>query len=128
MRASPPLPPGSCPHYSIQNPPSAGRTPGSPRTPDSTAGPEIEKESTMTEVSHSQDPPPAALVHPALTDRSPWNWLLLIPIVLPLLTFLYNRETPRPLGFPFFFWFQLFITLLAAGVTAIVYLMTKPRS
>jgi hypothetical protein len=82
----------------------------------------------MTEVSRSQDPPPAALLHPALSDRSPWNWLLLIPIVLPLLTFLYNRETPRLLGFPFFFWFQLFFTLLAAGVTAIVYLTTKPRS
>jgi len=30
----------------------------------------------------------------ARTDRNPWNWLLLIPIILPLLTVVYNRETP----------------------------------
>lgn len=54
------------------------------------------------------------------TDRSPWNALLLIPIVLPLLTFVYNRETPRLFGFPFFFWFQLLFAPLAvvASVTA----------
>jgi hypothetical protein len=91
-------------------------------------GPDIEKESMMTEVSPSQDPPPVTLAHRVLSDRSPWNWLLLIPIVLPLITFIYNRETPRFLGFPFFFWFQLFFTLLAAGVTAVVYLMTKRGS
>jgi hypothetical protein len=75
-----------------------------------------------------QDPPPEASLRPAMTDRSRWNWLLLIPIVLPLLTFIYNRETPRLLGFPFFFWFQLFFTLLAAGTTTVVYLLTRPRS
>ncbi len=74
------------------------------------------------------DPPPEASLRPAVTDRSRWNWLLLIPIVLPLLTFIYNRETPRLLGFPFFFWFQLFFTLLAAGTTTVVYLLTRPRS
>jgi hypothetical protein len=82
----------------------------------------------MTQVPSAQDPPPAALLHPARSDRSRWNWLLLIPITAPLLTFLYNRETPRLFGFPFFFWFQIFFTLLAAGITAIVYLLTKPVS
>jgi hypothetical protein len=77
----------------------------------------------MTEPSLSDDPPPTVQ-----SDRSPWNWLLLIPIVLPMLTFVYNRETPRLLGFPFFFWFQLLFTLLAAGITALVFLLTKPRS
>ena len=75
-----------------------------------------------------QDPLPEASLRPAMTDRNRWNWLLLIPIVLPLLTFIYNRETPRLLGFPFFFWFQLFFTLLAAGTTTVVYLLTRPRS
>lgn len=75
-----------------------------------------------------QDPSPEASLRPAMTDRNRWNWLLLIPIVLPMLTFVYNRETPRLFGFPFFFWFQLFFTLLAAGTTTVVYLLTKPRS
>ena len=72
-----------------------------------------------------QEPPPAALVHPVNSDRSPWNWLLLIPIVLPLLVPIYNRWTPKLFGFPFFFWFQIMFTLLAAAVTAIVYVKTK---
>lgn len=91
-------------------------------------GPGIEKESTMTQLPSAQDPPPPALLEPPRTDRSWWNWLLLIPIVLPLLTFVYNRETPRLAGFPFFFWFQLLFALLAAGITALVYLLTKPGS
>jgi Protein of unknown function (DUF3311) len=82
----------------------------------------------MTQAPHSQDPPPTALTHPARSDRNPWNWLLLIPIVLPLLTFVYNRWTPKLGGFPFFFWFQIMFTLLAAAVTAIVFVKTKRRS
>ena len=82
----------------------------------------------MSESSNPNEPAAEAPAAPRQTDRSPWNWLLLIPIVLPLLTFIYNRETPRLLGFPFFFWFQLLFTLLAAAVTALVYLLTKPRS
>ena len=77
-------------------------------------------------------PPPAPV--PAAppgnrTDRSPWNWLLLIPIVLPLLTFIYNRETPTLFGFPFFFWFQMLFAPLAvvAGV-AVFYLSRRSRS
>jgi Protein of unknown function (DUF3311) len=81
----------------------------------------------MTQASPPQDPPPG-LIHPAGTDRSPWNWLLLLPIVLPLITFIYNRENPHLFGFPFFFWFQLLFTLLAAGVTGIVYVATRARS
>jgi hypothetical protein len=51
------------------------------------------------------------------TDRSWWNYLLLIPIVLPLLTFIYNRETPMLFGWPFFFWFQLLFAPLAVVCT-----------
>jgi Protein of unknown function (DUF3311) len=81
----------------------------------------------MTQVPRPQDPPPSALLHPVRSDRSPWNWLLLIPIVLPLLTFIYNRWPPRLFGFPFFFWFQIMFTLLAAAVTAIVFVKTRRR-
>jgi hypothetical protein len=62
------------------------------------------------------------------SDYSRWNWLLLIPVVLPLCTFLYNRETPRLGGFPFFFWFQLLFIPLASAASAAVFLLTKRRS
>jgi hypothetical protein len=76
----------------------------------------------MTQASQPQDPPPAR------TDRSPWNWLLLVPIVLPLITVIYNRDSPRLFGWPFFFWFQVMFTLLAAAITANVFVATRPRS
>jgi hypothetical protein len=62
------------------------------------------------------------------TDRSPWNWLLLIPIVLPLLTFLYNRETPALFGWPFYFWFQLLFAPLAVLCTVTVFYRSRARS
>ena len=65
--------------------------------------------------------PPAA----RRSDYSPWNYLLLIPIVLPLLTFLYNSETPRLFGIPFFYWFQLALVFVSAAVTAVVYFATE---
>jgi len=71
---------------------------------------------------------PAAAPAAARSDRSPWNWLLLIPILLPLLTFVYNRETPKLAGFPFFFWFQLLFPPLAVVVTTIVFLLAKRRA
>ena len=61
----------------------------------------------------------------ARTDRSPWNWLLLIPIVLPLLTFLYNHDAPRLWGFPSFYWIQFLFILVGVVTTTIVYRMTK---
>ena len=82
----------------------------------------------MTQASRSQDPPPAGLPPAARSDRSPWNWLLLVPIVLPLITVIYNRDNPRLFGWPFFFWFQLMFTLLAAAVTGIVFVATRSRS
>lgn len=62
------------------------------------------------------------------SDRSPWNWLLLLPIVIPLLTFLYNRDTPRLAGFPFFYWVQLAFIILGVGCTVAVYLLTRRPS
>jgi hypothetical protein len=64
----------------------------------------------------------------ARTDRSPWNWLLVIPIVLPLLTPLYNFDSPRLWGFPAFYWLQFAWILVGVATTSIVYQMTrKPR-
>jgi hypothetical protein len=71
---------------------------------------------------------PARTAPAGRSDRTPWNWLLLIPIVLPLLTFIYNRETPTLLGFPFFFWFQMLFAPLAVVVSvAVLYLARRSR-
>lgn len=60
-------------------------------------------------------------------DRSPWNWLLFVPIVVPLLTPLFNHDSPRLLGFPTFYWLQFAFILLGVGTTTLVYQMTKRR-
>ncbi len=62
------------------------------------------------------------------TDRSPWNWLLLIPIIVPLVTTLYNAKDPAVLGFPRFYWLQLAFVLLGVLVTTLVYQVTRDRS
>jgi uncharacterized SAM-binding protein YcdF (DUF218 family) len=61
----------------------------------------------------------------ARSDRSPWNWLLAIPIVLPLLTPIYNFNTPRLWGFPAFYWVQFLFILVGVVTTSLVYQMTK---
>jgi hypothetical protein len=62
---------------------------------------------------------------PRTTDHSPWNWLLVVPIVVPLCTFIYNREEPTLFGFPFFYWAQLAFIVLGVSTTTLVYQMTK---
>jgi hypothetical protein len=64
---------------------------------------------------------------PARTDNSPWNWLLLVPIVVPLITLLYNHDSPRLFGFPRFYWLQFAFLLIGVGATATVYNRTKRR-
>jgi len=36
--------------------------------------------------------------HPPADARSRWNWLLVVPVVVPLLTFLYNANDPGSSG------------------------------
>jgi hypothetical protein len=59
------------------------------------------------------------------SDRSPWNYLLLVPIVIPMLTFLYDDIEPRLFGYPPFYWLQLAFIGLGVVCTAIVYRATK---
>jgi hypothetical protein len=73
-------------------------------------------------VGDSAVPVPA---EPPRTDRSPWNWLLLVPIVVPLLTPLFNAYEPRLFGFPMFYWLQFAFILVGVGTTSIVYQRTK---
>ncbi|WP_431885355.1 DUF3311 domain-containing protein [Micromonospora wenchangensis] len=60
-------------------------------------------------------------------DHSPWNWLLFIPIVVPLVPALFNADSPRIFGFPRFYWLQLVWILLGVATTTLVYQMTKKR-
>ncbi|WP_027346678.1 DUF3311 domain-containing protein [Hamadaea tsunoensis] len=60
-------------------------------------------------------------------DRSPWNWLLIIPVVVPLITVLFNHSTPKLFGFPLFYWLQLAFIVLGVGATTLVYQLTKKR-
>jgi Protein of unknown function (DUF3311) len=57
-----------------------------------------------------------------------WYWLLVVPLVLTLIPAIYNHETPRLIGIPFFYWYQLAMIGLAVACTAIVYRMTVGRS
>ncbi|MFI7545060.1 DUF3311 domain-containing protein [Actinoplanes sp. NPDC049599] len=58
-------------------------------------------------------------------DASPWNWLLLVPIVLPLIPGLYNRIEPTVFGIPFFYWGQLSFAFLASGVLTFLHLKVR---
>ena len=67
-------------------------------------------------------------VAPARSDRSPWNWLLLVPIIVPLLVPLYNSIEPTLFGWPLFYWLQLLFVALGVLTTSIVYRMTRRTS
>jgi hypothetical protein len=60
-------------------------------------------------------------------DSSAWHWLLWLPVLLPLITPLYNRVEPRWAGIPFFYWFQLSFVALDIAVVTFVYQATKRR-
>ena len=62
---------------------------------------------------------------PRRSDRSPWNWLLIVPIVVPLLVPLYNKVEPTLFGWPLFYWLQLAFVALGVLTTSIVYRMTR---
>ena len=54
-------------------------------------------------------------------DANRWNWLLLVPIVVPMLPPFYNRLEPAYLGLPFFYWSQLGFLFLASGIILVVH-------
>jgi hypothetical protein len=68
---------------------------------------------------------PGGDIAPHRSDRSPWNWLLLVPIVVPLLVPLYNSVEPTIFGWPRFYWLQLLFVVLGVATTSIVYLNTR---
>ena len=64
-------------------------------------------------------------VAPQRSDRSPWNWLLLVGIVLPLIVPIYNRVEPTLFDWPLFYWLQLAFVALGVATTVLVYRMTR---
>jgi hypothetical protein len=58
-------------------------------------------------------------------DRSPWNVLLLVPIVISLIPSLFNSIEPKLLGIPAFYWLQLVFIVISVAATLIVYRMTR---
>lgn len=62
---------------------------------------------------------------PRRADANRWNWLLLVPIVVPLMPGLYNRMEPTLFGVPFFYWSQLGFAFLASAVIAVVHLKVR---
>jgi hypothetical protein len=61
------------------------------------------------------------------SDRSHWYWLLILPVVVPLLPMLYNAEDPKLWGIPRFYWLQLAFVILGVVTTVVVYRQTKGR-
>jgi len=68
---------------------------------------------------------PTAGTAPRRSDRSPWNWLLLVPIVVPLLVPLYNQTDPTLWGWPGFYWLQLLFVPLGVAPMTLEYRMTR---
>jgi hypothetical protein len=58
-------------------------------------------------------------------DRSPWNWLLLLPLVAVLFPPMYNSVDPGLSDIPFFYWYQLSAIALSVVVTLVVYQKTR---
>jgi hypothetical protein len=58
-------------------------------------------------------------------ERSPWVWLLAVPVLLLLYPPLFNRTDPELFGLPFFYWYQLATVFVAVLCTGTVYAMTR---
>lgn len=56
---------------------------------------------------------------------SPWNLLLVLPLVGTLLPAIYNKQDPTLGGWPFFYWYQMVAIPVSVGITIIVYRATR---
>ena len=61
-----------------------------------------------------------------MSQRARWTLVLVLltpAVVLPLLVGIYARTDPELFGFPFFFWFQFALILLAVSLTLPAYFL-----
>lgn len=56
---------------------------------------------------------------------SRWYLLFLVQFLAVLWPPFYNRVDPTVLGMPFFYWYQLACIVVAALITAFIYLVTE---
>jgi len=59
------------------------------------------------------------------SDHSPWNWLLVLPLIATLVPLLYNRSDPQLFNIPFFYWYQLAAIATGVSVTFLVFRRTR---
>jgi uncharacterized protein DUF3311 len=79
-------------------------------------------------VTHEPDEPAPLPKSTALAERrdhSPWNWLLVLPLVATLIPPLYNRQDPKLFDIPFFYWYQLAAIAIGVASTIVVYRKTR---
>jgi hypothetical protein len=62
---------------------------------------------------------------PRSAKRRGWYWLLLLPVIGLAFPVIYAKTTPTLFGFPFFYWYQFAWLFISAGVTWVVYRMTR---
>ena len=79
----------------------------------------------MSEVTQSQ---PARSGGRRRSDRSPWYWLLLVPLITVLYPPMYNHMDPQLFGIPFFYWYQLAMIAVSVACTLVVYRATGRRN
>jgi hypothetical protein len=88
--------------------------------------PDRSRRTTMS----STSPPPST--QPPSQGRatglivSPWNLLLLIPLLM-LVTPWFNRVNPRLAGIPFFYWFQFAFVVVGVACVGIVFAATRRK-
>lgn len=72
------------------------------------------------------EPLPEATERAERSDRSRWNWLLLLPLIATLIPPFYNRQSPELFDIPFYYWYQL--AAIAIGVTSTLVVYARTRS
>jgi len=76
-------------------------------------------------VREPDDPATKSTARGKRSDRSPWNWLLLLPLVVTLFPPIYNKIDPGLFNVPFFYWYQMAAIVLSVIVTLAVYQNTR---
>jgi len=65
---------------------------------------------------------------PGHSSRNLWILILVLltpAVVLPLVVPIYNREDPTLFGFPFYYWFQFALIIIAVALTVPAFLLSK---
>lgn len=74
----------------------------------------------------SPSSPPPESAGPTGLIRSPWNLLLLVPLLM-LVTPWFNRDQPRLGGIPFFYWYQFLFVVVGVACVATVFVATRRK-